>query len=43
MNKKGSILSDVLLILIGFAVGTFFGTFIINLIKHALEAKLPLT
>jgi uncharacterized membrane protein YwzB len=43
MNRKGGILADVLLILIGFAVGTFFGTFILNLIKKALEVKIPLT
>lgn len=43
MNKRGGILADVLLLLIGFAAGTFFGTFILNLIKHALTVKLSLT
>lgn len=42
MNKKGSFLGDLAIFLIGFLVGTLFGTYIITLIEKFWDFKMPL-
>jgi uncharacterized membrane protein len=42
MNKKGGILADVVLILLGFLIGTIFGRFILTWIEKVINTRMPL-
>lgn len=42
MNKKGGIIADVLLILLGFVAGTFFGKYVYDLVIKLLNTKFQL-
>lgn len=42
MNKKGGIIADVVLILISFAVGTFFGRYILDWLIKLVNKQFPL-
>jgi len=37
MNKKGSVLSDIILLVAGFIAGYLFGEFVVNLVKGWLR------